>query len=129
GMTFWVRLIIYAGTVLLYVMTAAWIVRAWPRRRYRDKSPSDLHSIAVVIVLVLSAGLGVLVASHIGVVLFLTGQEMSRNSALNEHVPATATGRWMRRPVSLGHAPPVSGEVVGFTPAASNRGREAHIKS
>jgi hypothetical protein len=36
GMTFWVRLIIYAGTVLLYVMTAAWIVRAWTRRRYRD---------------------------------------------------------------------------------------------
>jgi len=72
-MTFWVRLIIYAGTVLLYVMTAAWIVRAWTRRRYRDKSPSDLHYIAVVIVLVLSAGLGVLVASQIVVVLGCTG--------------------------------------------------------
>jgi hypothetical protein len=64
-MTFWIRLIIYAGTVLLYVMIAAWIVRAWTRRRYRDKSPSDLHYIAVGIVLVVSAGLGVLVASQI----------------------------------------------------------------
>ena len=73
GMTFWVRLIIYAGTVLLYVGTAAWIVRAWTRRRYRDKSPSDLHYIAVGIVLVVSAGLGVLVASQIVVVLGYTG--------------------------------------------------------
>jgi uncharacterized membrane protein YidH (DUF202 family) len=46
-MTFWARLIIYAGIVLLYVGTAAWIVRAWTRKRYRDKSPSDLHYIAV----------------------------------------------------------------------------------
>ena len=44
---------------------------------------------------------------------------------MNEHVPTTATGRWMRRP-SPGHAPPLSGEAVGFTPAASNRGRECH---
>jgi uncharacterized membrane protein YidH (DUF202 family) len=73
SMTFWVRLIIYAGTVLLYVGTAAWIVRAWTRRRYRDKSPSDLHYIAVGIVLVVSAGLGVLVASQIVVVLGYTG--------------------------------------------------------
>jgi hypothetical protein len=64
-MTFWARLIIYAGIVLLYVGTAAWIVRAWTRKRYRDKSPSDLHYIAVGIVLVVSAGLGVLVASQI----------------------------------------------------------------
>ena len=33
-----------------------------------------------------------------------------------------------RRP-SLRHASPVSGEAVGFTPAASNRGRKANIKS
>jgi hypothetical protein len=71
-MTFWIRLTIYAGTVLLYVMTAAWIVRAWTRKRYRDKSPSDLHYIAVGIVLVVSAGLGVLVASQIVVVLGYT---------------------------------------------------------
>jgi uncharacterized membrane protein YidH (DUF202 family) len=73
SMTFWARLIIYAGTVLLYVGTAAWIVRAWTRRRYRDKSPSDLHYIAAGIVLVVSAGLGVLVASQIVVVLGYTG--------------------------------------------------------
>ena len=41
--------------------------------RYRDKSPSDLHYIAVGIVLVVSAGLGVLVASQIVVVLGYTG--------------------------------------------------------
>ena len=64
---------IYAGAVLLYVGTAAWIVRTWTRRRYRDKSPSDLHYIAVGIVLVVSAGLGVLVASQIVVVLGYTG--------------------------------------------------------
>jgi len=72
-MTFWARLIIYAGTVLLYVGTAAWIVRAWTRRRYRDKSPNDLYYIAAGIVLVVSAGLGVLVASQIVVVLGYTG--------------------------------------------------------
>ncbi|SRR6266446_969341 len=55
-------------------------------------------------------------------------EEIGRISVMNEHVPATATGRWVRRP-SLGHAPPVSGEAVGFTPAAPNRGREANIKS
>jgi hypothetical protein len=64
-MTFWARLIIYAGIVLLYVGTAAWIVRAWTRKRYRDKSPSDLHYIAVGIVLVVSAGLGALVCAVI----------------------------------------------------------------
>jgi uncharacterized membrane protein YidH (DUF202 family) len=73
SMTFWARLIIYAGIVLLYVGTAAWIVRAWTRKRYRDKSPSDLHYIAVGIVLVVSAGLGALVASQIVVVLGYTG--------------------------------------------------------
>jgi hypothetical protein len=68
-MTFWVRLIIYAGTVLLYVGTAAWIVRVWTRRRYRDKSPSDLHYIAAGIILLLSAGIGAVVAAQIVVVL------------------------------------------------------------
>ena len=72
SMTF-VVVSIYAGAVLLYVGTAAWIVRAWTRKRYRDKSPSDLHYIAVGIVLVVSAGLGVLVASQIVVVLGYTG--------------------------------------------------------
>ena len=73
SMTFWARLIIYARTVLLYVGTAAGIVRAWIRRHYRDKSPSDLHYIVAGIVLVVSAGLGVLVASQIVVVLGYTG--------------------------------------------------------
>jgi hypothetical protein len=46
-MTFVVVSMIYTGTVLLCVGTAAWIVRAWTRRRYWHKSPSDLHYIAV----------------------------------------------------------------------------------
>jgi hypothetical protein len=73
SMSFWARLSVYAGVVVLYVGTAAWIVRSWIRKRYRDKSPSDLHYIAVGIVLVVSAGLGVLVASQIVVVLGYTG--------------------------------------------------------
>ena len=73
SMTFWARFSIYAGVVVLYVETTAWIVRAWIRKRYRDKSPSDLHYIAAGIVLVVSAGLGVLVASQIVVVLGYTG--------------------------------------------------------
>jgi hypothetical protein len=72
-MTFWVRLSIYAGVVVLYVGTAAWIVRAWIRKRYRGKSPSDLHYIAVGTALVVIAGLGVLVASQIVVALGYTG--------------------------------------------------------
>ena len=71
-MTFWVRLSIYAGTVLLYVGTAAWIVRVWTRRRYRDESPSDLHYIAAGIILLLSAGIGAVVAGQIVVVLGYT---------------------------------------------------------
>jgi hypothetical protein len=57
SMAFVVVSIIYAGTVLLYVGTAAWIVRAWTRRRYWHKSPSDLHYIAVGIILLVSAGI------------------------------------------------------------------------
>jgi hypothetical protein len=65
--------IIYAVTVLLYVGTAAWIVRAWTRRRYWHKSPSDLHYIAVGIILLVSAGIGIVVASQIVVVLGYAG--------------------------------------------------------
>jgi len=71
---------IYAGTVLLYVGTAAWIVRAWTRRRYRHKSPSDLHYIAASIILIVSAGIGVVVASQIVVALGYTGQDGRFNS-------------------------------------------------
>jgi len=73
SMTSVVVLIIYAGTVLLCVGTAAWIVRAWTRRRYRHKSPSDLHYIAVGIILLVSAGIGIVVASQIVVVLGYAG--------------------------------------------------------
>jgi hypothetical protein len=63
----------FAGTVLLYVGTAAWIVRAWTRRRYWHKSPSDLHYIAVGIILLVNAGIGILVASQIVVVFGYAG--------------------------------------------------------
>jgi len=53
--------------------TAAWIVRAWTRRRYRHKSPSDPHYIAVGIILIVSAGIGIVVASQIVVVLGYAG--------------------------------------------------------
>jgi len=56
---------IYAGAVLFCVGTTAWIVRAWTRRRYPHKSPSDLHYIVVSIVLLVSAGVGIMVASQI----------------------------------------------------------------
>jgi uncharacterized membrane protein HdeD (DUF308 family) len=60
---------IYAGTVLLYVGTTALIVRAWTRRRYWHKSPSDLHYIAVGAALLVSAGIGIVIASQIVVAL------------------------------------------------------------
>jgi hypothetical protein len=69
-MTFVIVSIIYAVTVLLYVGTAAWIVT---RRRYWHKSPSDLHYIAVGIILLVSAGIGIVVASQIVVVLGYAG--------------------------------------------------------
>jgi hypothetical protein len=72
-MFFAVVSIIYAGTILLFVATAALIVRAWTRRRYPHKSPSDLHYVAVGIVLLLSAGLGIAVASQIVVALGYMG--------------------------------------------------------
>jgi hypothetical protein len=67
-MTF-VVVLIYAGAVLFCVGTAAWIVRAWTRRRYWRKSPSDLHYIVAGAVLIASAGIGVVVASQIVVAL------------------------------------------------------------
>ena len=72
SMTSVVVLIIYAGTVLLCVGTAAWIVRAWTRRRYWH-NPSDLHYIAVGIILLASAGIRIVVASQIVVVLGYAG--------------------------------------------------------
>jgi uncharacterized membrane protein HdeD (DUF308 family) len=64
---------IYAGAVLLCVGTTAWIVRAWTRRRYWHKSPSDLHYIAAGAALLASAGIGVFVASQIVLALGYTG--------------------------------------------------------
>jgi uncharacterized membrane protein HdeD (DUF308 family) len=71
SMTF-VAVSIYVGAVLLYVGTAAWIVRAWTRRRYRNKSPSDLHYIAAGIILLVSAGIGIVTASQIVIALGYT---------------------------------------------------------
>jgi hypothetical protein len=68
-MIFAVISIIYAGTVLFFLGTAALIVRAWTRRRYPHKSPSDLHYIIVGIILLVSAGIGILVGSQIVIVL------------------------------------------------------------
>jgi hypothetical protein len=64
-MIFAVVSIIYAGTILFFLGTAALIMRAWTRRRYPHKSPSDLHYIVVGIVLLVSAGLGIMVALQI----------------------------------------------------------------
>jgi hypothetical protein len=58
---------IYATAVLFCVGTMAWIVRAWTRRRYW--SPSDLHYIAAGAALLVSAGIGILFASQIVMVL------------------------------------------------------------
>jgi uncharacterized membrane protein HdeD (DUF308 family) len=64
---------IYAGVVLLCVGTTALLLRLWTRRRYWHKSPSDLHYIVVGAALLLSAGIGVAVASQIVVALGHTG--------------------------------------------------------
>jgi hypothetical protein len=56
---------IYAVTVLFCVGITAWIVRAWTRRRYWHKSPSDLHYIAAGAALLVGAGIGILIASQI----------------------------------------------------------------
>jgi hypothetical protein len=62
---------IYAGTILFFVGTTALILLAWVRRRYPDRSPTDLAYIAVGIILLVSAGIGILVASQIVVALGL----------------------------------------------------------
>jgi hypothetical protein len=72
-MTFMVVSFIYAGTILLALGVAAWIARAWTRRRYQHKSPSDLHYIVVGIILLVSAGIGMLVASYIVVAIGYMG--------------------------------------------------------
>jgi hypothetical protein len=47
------------------VGTTALLVRTWTRRRYSHKSPSDLHYILVGAALLLSAGIGVAIASQL----------------------------------------------------------------
>jgi len=71
-MTFVVPLI-YVGAVLLCVGTTAWIVRAWTRKRYWHRTPSDLHYIVAGTALLMSAGIGVVVASQIVVALGYAG--------------------------------------------------------
>ena len=56
---------IYLAAVLFCVGTTAWMLRAWTRRRYWHKSPSDLHYVVAGTALLLSAGIGVAVASQI----------------------------------------------------------------
>jgi hypothetical protein len=68
-MVFPIVSIIYAGTILFFVGMTALILLGWARRRYPDSRPSDLTYIAVSIILVLSAGIGILVASQIVVAL------------------------------------------------------------
>jgi hypothetical protein len=68
-----VIVLIYAGVVLFCVATASGVVRAWTRRRYWHKGPSDLHYIVVGAALVASAGIGLVVASQIVVVLGYAG--------------------------------------------------------
>src|SRR5262249_1323764 len=46
---------IYLAAVLFCVGTTAWILRAWTRRRYWHKSPSDLHYVVAGTALLLSA--------------------------------------------------------------------------
>jgi hypothetical protein len=64
---------IYVGAVVFFVGTTAWIVRAWTRRRYWHKSPSDLHYIVAAAALLASAGIGIVVASQIVLALGYTG--------------------------------------------------------
>jgi hypothetical protein len=63
----------YAVAVLICVGTTAWVVRAWTRRRYSHKSPSDLHYIAAGSALLVGAGIGILIASQIVMALGYTG--------------------------------------------------------
>jgi hypothetical protein len=61
--------IIYAVTILFFVGTAALILLAWTRRRFPDRSPSDLTYVAVGVILLASAGIGMWVASQVVVLL------------------------------------------------------------
>src|SRR5262249_23538881 len=56
---------IYLAAVVFCVGTTAWILRAWTRRRYWHKSPSDLHYVVAGTALLLSAGIGGAGASQI----------------------------------------------------------------
>jgi hypothetical protein len=64
---------IYVGAVLFCVGTTAWLLRTWTRRRYWHEDPSDLHYIVTGTALLLSAGIGVAVASQIVVALGRAG--------------------------------------------------------
>jgi pilus assembly protein TadC len=71
-MIFAIISMIYAGTILFFVGTTALILLAWARRRYADRSPNDLIYVAVSIILLASAGIGIFVASQIVVALGLS---------------------------------------------------------
>jgi pilus assembly protein TadC len=72
SMIFAIISMIYAGTILFFVGTTALILLAWARRRYADRSPNDLIYVAVSIILLVSAGIGIFVASQIVVALGLS---------------------------------------------------------
>jgi pilus assembly protein TadC len=72
SMIFAIMSMIYAGTILFFVGTTALILLAWARRRYADRSPNDLIYVAVSIILLVSAGIGIFVASQIVVALGLS---------------------------------------------------------
>jgi hypothetical protein len=63
---------IYAVAVFFCVGTAAWVVQVWTRKRYLHKSPSDLHYIAAGSALLVGAGIGILIASQIVMLLSYT---------------------------------------------------------
>jgi hypothetical protein len=56
---------IYVAAVVVCVGATAWLVRAWTRTRYRHKPPSDLQYLIASAALLISAAIGVLVASQI----------------------------------------------------------------
>src|SRR5262249_15433802 len=60
---------IYLAAVLFCVGTTALLLRAWTRSRYGHKGPSDMHYGVAGTALLLSAGIGVAVASQIVVAL------------------------------------------------------------
>lgn len=56
---------IYATAILLCCGATAVLIRAWTRRRYWHKGPSDLHYIACSAALLVSAGAGALAGSFL----------------------------------------------------------------